>query len=723
MLLSAFDSVIEFLTYIGEILGLGWIAVIGGGLLLFSIIISFLRTQFSIELKTARAVDRLNNYMESNPFINEENLVSFNNMMKRIPKPMRAQWQKYMINRQDVPSTYLSEVNCIEKPLKTSSYKQSVLFVVINAVLISILCFALSLSYLSSTITNTADTLLKSFATPLVVVAISALYVLFLKARRNAVVNDLYFNFSLLQKNLDRAVKSLPEYVDYEILFTRKEITSGIPALQEYLQQRAVYEQEQIEKAKNSEVEHESYNFSKLGTSGAVVMEKAMRECEFYLGNRKRILAEIAEIQTQKDLLEKSYDEKNKASQRKLRDVNETLARLKEKLDATTNMIVGNDIRQQRENEIKKQQNIEKEIAEESNNYHQQIEKFDSQIDSKKQEIEDARKSVEKILNTEFKSFSDKAYFELEAIATGKVGEKVKQLEVEKDELKKALEERDKYIVEKNTLYDEKLGIIDQYSEELVEKESLINEKDSRLSELNGSVSEKDQEILETKKELESRNIELNKRIQELVKKDQQILDLRKNKQKEVYRYFDANGNEFFYDQDGNPYYIDKDGKIVYYENEHQESYEKQIEELLPSSEDKGPQSEEEKKRSLLKESKRLLKLQQKIEAESVRLQKEHEELKEKINQTITSLPAKEKVAKEPKKTKKAQKSVEKVKVEKPAKETVKKQTKASKTKKKDTDEGEGGLENKELKSTVVDLSVFSDELNNALTQVKTEKK
>lgn len=569
MLLDAFSSVVDFIVQVGSYLGLSWIAVAGLSIMLLTFIISFLCTQFSIELRTTRAIEKLNIYLESNPFINDENLVEFNKMMKKIPYPMRVQWQQFMVNRDKKPSEFFSEENCIEKPFKVSSYKNHVGAVRTCLICVSILAFVLSCGALINVgTTNLATVLVESLLLSLALYFVGELYILFLKVRRDSSISDLYYNFANFQKYIDRAVTTLPDYVDYEILFTRKEIVSGIPVLQEYLQQRALYEQEQIKKAKESQVEHEHYDFSALGVNGSLIMERAMRECEYYLGNRKRILAEISELEGSRDMLEKSYDEKNKTNQRKLRDIKETLDRLKDKLDSTTNIIVGNDLRKQRENEIQKQRQLEREVDEDNNKFDADKKKIAEEIAGKKAEIEEFRKTAESALNNEFKAYSDKIYTELKDVAEGQVKEELDGVKAENQKLQSDIEERDRCIVEKNAVYDEKLALLDDYSKKLAEQQETIEDAAQAKSE----AEDKDREIFEVKKELESRNLELEKKNQEIENQKELIKEYKRKKQIEVYRYFDANGNEFYVDENNNPYYLDENGNKVYMTEETAES-------------------------------------------------------------------------------------------------------------------------------------------------------
>ena len=578
MYLEIFISIIETIGAWTEAIGLGWLVVIGLSMVLLTIIVSFICTQFSIELKTYRAVNKINKYLELNPFVTEDNLVEFNKLMKRIPSTMRREWQEFMVSRDKKPSEFFTDQNCIERPFKASSYQSHIIAVRASVICIALLSFLFASAYFVSGTTNTEFNFLNIISslflssTSLIV---GEVYLLFLKARRNSVISDVYYNFSSFQKYIDRATSTLPEYIDYEILFTRKEITAGIPVLQEYLQQRALYEQEQIKKAKESQVVHENYDFSSLGINGSLVMEKAMRVSEQFIGNKNGTRAYIEELEGQRELLEKNYDEKAKAAQRKLRDIQETLDRLKEKLDATTNLIVGNDLRKQRENEIQKQRQIEKESLEDSRKFEEERKKINEQIEAKRAEIEEDRKRAETSLNSEFKSYADKIYAELKAIVDEQNKEHIDELSAEQVKLQQELEERDRIIVEKNTLYDEKCELVEQYEQKFNEQDAIIVEQAQRLDDADGIDNLRNKELFDVKKELESRKLEI-------VKKDELI-----ENQKEYIRALKAKrhttGDEVYADEDGRMFFIDESGnkKFVSKSGEELQEEPQQVEQVL----------------------------------------------------------------------------------------------------------------------------------------------
>ena len=526
---SVFEDIVNFISNTAKVVGFNWIAIIAFSLLLLTIVISFVCTMFSIDSKTSKAVQKINLYLENNPYVNEDNLVEFNKLMKSIPAPMRAQWQQYMIGRNKKPSEYFTDENCIDKPFKASSYASHVMAVKVLVVCISVFAFIFCAGALGDL--RLAQVLLQASLISAMIATLGALYILFLKSRRNSMLYSLYYNFTNLKNYLDRAVTTLPDYVDYEILFTKKEIAGGIPVLQEYLRQRAEYEQQQIEHAKASQVDHEQYDFSQLGVDASIIMEKAMRECEYMIGNKKRILSEIMELQSNLESYERTYDEKFKGTQRKLRDIQESLDRLKEKLQTTTNMIVGNDLRKQRENEIEKQRQIEKESAEDTRKFEASKKEIMEQIAGKRAEIEEFRKNAEAVLTDEFKAYSTKIYEKLKQIADEQVKDELDNAHQNIQSLQEELENKEKVLVEKTAILNEQMDIED-YAKELqdsyeelrvayegVQKD--LNQKEEELEEMQLKMQElqyekqveyeKQAENKELKDELDYNEVELPK--------------------------------------------------------------------------------------------------------------------------------------------------------------------------------------------------------------------
>ena len=538
------------------------VAVITFAILLGLIIYRIIKSRYSTEIKTYKAITKINEYLAKNPFITDDNLVEFNRLMMKAPKTLRFQWQRYIINRDKKPSDFLSEENCISKPIRTNSYKQGLKNFKMSLFL---LCsFSAIFVVASQVIAGTSNdgivpTLILSLTTPVLTFFVGYIYLIFGNILYNAVMTDLFYSFTNFQKAIDRAVINLPEAIDYEIIFTPKEIQNNIPALQEFLEQRALYDEEQLRKAQESEVEHESYNFDELGVDGSLVMQRALKESETYLGNRRRLLAEIDTIQTEKASVTKDFDEENKNYQRNLRDIREEISSLKAKIETVTNEITRSSLRRQQSAEVEKEQNIEKEIEKATNKFNARIEKLNAEIDKKRKEIDESKIVAEKSLTDEFRHFSDKTFKDLKKIADNEVKEKIDNLTNDNNALAHELEEKDKMMAEKLSLYEDKAQNYDSLSAEIQENRLVIDDLKNQISSLNDDLEARNQEIFEVKQELESRK-------REIIKKDETIDNFKKKKAVEVYRYFDANGTEFYFDDNENAYYLDADGNAVYYD-------------------------------------------------------------------------------------------------------------------------------------------------------------
>ncbi|MGN1208439.1 MAG: hypothetical protein ACI4TI_03120 [Christensenellales bacterium] len=565
ILSSVWDIIIN--TFINIFSGIGQtlrdnavVAILTFAILVALIVYRVIRNKFSTEVKVYKAVSKINDYLSKNPFITDDNLVEFNRLMMKAPKSLRFQWQRYIINRDKKPSDFLSEENCITKPVRTNSYKQGLKNFKTSLLL---LCSFSAIFVLASLFTGNIDsvriaTMILSLVTPLLAFFVGYGYIQLGNIMYNAIMSDLFYSFANFQKAIDRAVINLPEAIDYEIIFTPKEIQNNIPALQEFLEQRALYDEEQLRKAQESEVEHETYNFDELGVDGSLVMQRALKESETYLGNRRRLLAEIETIQSEKSSVTKDFDEENKNYQRNLRDIREEISSLKSKIETVTNEITRSSLRRQQAAEVEKEQNIEKEIEKATNKFNARIDKLNAEIDKKRKEIDESKIVAEKSLTDEFKHFSDKTYKDLKAVTQKEVEQKIEELTDNNNDLAHQLEEKDKLMAEKLALYEDKAQGYDNLVGEVEENHFAIDELKNQISNLNQELEDRNQEIFEVRQELESRK-------REILKKDDMIENFKKKKAVEIYRYFDANGREFYFDDNENAYYLDEDGNAVYY--------------------------------------------------------------------------------------------------------------------------------------------------------------
>lgn len=528
------------------------------GILFIITVISYIFAMKSIEAKTGQAISNINKYLKKNPFINDDNLVEFNKLMKKLPKSMRYQWQQYMLSRDSLPSKYLSHENVIEKPFKYSSYKQIIDYVKTISMVFVVLLFALSLvSLKSDLLMPTGELLYQASVSPVLLLIYSSLFTIILKSRRVAITVDIEYKLKDLQVSLDKAMETMPKFVDYEILFSKKEIKMGIPALQSYLEKRAKYEQEQIEKAKLSAVNHDKYNFSNLGLDGSLVMERAMRESEYYLGNRSRLLTEITQLEDEKRARTETHNEDIKGLQRKIRDVKETISRLKSNLDESTNKIDANYIRKQQAEETQKLQALEKEMVVITSRFNKDIDISNKEIKSRTDEVDAQRRFIQSIMSGEFNEYNKKVYEELQGNISEDTQEYKEELEKEKKQLKEELEKHKELLKEKDILYKEKVNVTFSQKELLLENDNTISDQEDKIK-------------------------KLEERVKEL------------RRAKIIQRYFDHKGKEFFIDKYGKKYYMEEDKKVYFDDKDDSD----ESNSITPSKEDEKNKTKKEDKKN-----------------------------------------------------------------------------------------------------------------------------
>ncbi len=408
--------------------------------MLFGIIVSIIAVRMSYEVRLLKCVGGFNKYFRVKPFITEENLIEFNNKMKQVPETVRSNWQQYMLNREEEPSKYINAETCVERPLKTSAIDKTLSNMTVFTILLCVVSVLLiTLGYVSAGTTNFAVIIANALILPVVLLVLYTLYSVIFHSWKNSVQGELFENFHNFQRNVNKAVTTLPFFIDYELLFTRKEIKKNIPILQEYLDKRALLEQQELEKARLSTMETEKFNFDELGINGSLVLERAMKECEMYLTARRRLQTECDQIETEKDNYSKNFDISTKEYQRKIQASRENLESLKAQQEASTNRIESNYIKKQQADEMKKQELIEKENDEATTRYKEEQETLAEEIKKRKEDIEEKRKAIESAMKSEFKNYANVVYKELEGLVKKDIKDKIASLTTENNELKESL--------------------------------------------------------------------------------------------------------------------------------------------------------------------------------------------------------------------------------------------------------------------------------------------
>lgn len=482
-----------FSDLVTSIVDINVIFYIGVGFLLLMSVFFFIRVRTSYEYKLEKASDKLNEWLFRHQNITENNLVEFNNIMKEknTPKILRKYWQQYMLYRDKAPSEYMSTYNCIDKPLKTSSFTSNIKNFTMIYIVTAFVTFFLSMfSFTTSTKVDTLITYItQSMVASVIILFIGVVLTLALRAMQNYNIATLYQTFNVFNRYIDKASTTIPKYVDFEILFTKQEIKDGIPLLGEYLEKRARQEQEELEEAQKNAVSHEEYDFSQSGVDGALVLERAMKESETYINVKQRLLAEIQQFESEISTLTKNYENTSKDYQRKLQASKENMERLRQQQEESTNRIEVNYIRKQQQDEVKKQEQLEKDQEDATNKFNAEVNSLTAEIDDRRTQLENKRLGVQDAMQNEYQTFSNKLHKVIAQDVEKDKTETIQQVINEKDKyaqainyLKKEVDSRDELIKAKDQTIAELATKLQDYLAGRISAETLAQETSEQLA-------------------------------------------------------------------------------------------------------------------------------------------------------------------------------------------------------------------------------------------------
>ena len=558
---DVFQSIISFFESLKSGISLENLLFIFVGLEILTIITFVIIVHNVYELRLVRAIDKINMYLYEVKTINESNLVEFNNLMKRVPKTLRYHWQQYMLNRDKNPSFYMSVENCIDRPLKSSSFKTNIKIVKILGFVYAGLSFLFACGWASSLGPVNSDLFITIFAIPIIVILINYIFVIGLNIRMSSNASELYQTFHIFNRFIDKAVVTMPEFVDFEVLFTENEIRRGIPVLNEYIEKRQRQEEEELKKERENAIQHEAYEFKVAGDKGELVLERAMKEAETFVGMRNRVDLEIESLEKEIENLKRNFESITKEYQKKLQASKENSERLREQQEATTNRIESNYIKKQQSDEFKKQQQIENDQESAKLKFNQELNKLSAIIEEKKIEIEEGKVYLEKAMLAEYNTFANKIYNEIRNDVNKKFKEEKNQLIASRDQAVKDLEE----VVEKADLLEKQNKILVGRSDE---REAYIKaEIGKEKRELEKLLKQKDEIINERDKQIklltDNYKFEKNdKKKEEAFEKYDEFggyYDSEGNYRYKNGTYYDANGN--FHDEKENVY--DREGNLI----------------------------------------------------------------------------------------------------------------------------------------------------------------
>lgn len=439
-LLNSADSAIRtFFSQLTETLGFaGYLALFVGVEVLF-VLLFVLKSVFSYEKRLKNSFKNLNNWLFENKQINENNITEFNRLIKKGPKRLVYYWQQYILYREGAPSKYLTEENLIEKPLKTSSYASNIknltVLTVVWGVIAAIFGLA-SQTNLTLSLQNVAVGLIFSA----LVAVVGAIAIIILRARRVVNLDDIYHLYHYFARFTDNACAELTPFIDFDLLFTPKEIEKGNVHLREYYEARARKAKEEFERAAKTDDQATKYNFEEVGVDGSLLLNRAMTESEKFLNKKRETVDKIARIDSQKDALRRNYETVQMDLQRKIQATKENIAKLIEQQAATSSRVEVGLLRTQQEKEVAKQASLQKDYDKEEARYNTAKQELEEEIERLSALINDGQDEAIKGMKSEYQSFFAKVMKSAYNIAE-------KQIKSEKDALKKEADKTEEELI------------------------------------------------------------------------------------------------------------------------------------------------------------------------------------------------------------------------------------------------------------------------------------
>ncbi|MDD4351105.1 MAG: hypothetical protein PHP83_02865, partial [Clostridia bacterium] len=274
-----------------------------------------------------------------------------------------------------------------------------------------------------------------------------------------------------------------------EVLFTKKEIKQGIPILFEYFEKRSILEQQEMERARQRQIEHDKYKFDRSGIESALVLERSVHETEIFLANRSRLMQEIEQINAEINNIEGNFKEKNKDYQRKMQASKENIERLKAQLEQSASNIEANYIKKQQADELNRQLQLEKDFDTIVLTRKKDVNALQVEIEKREKEIDKAREALEITMESEFESYTRKVYDKVENVLKEQQPE-LSQVDNKKvEDLEAELKEKNRQIEILTNSTDSAQKIVD-LSHQKILLENMIIEKNKQLKELKGEVPE-----------------------------------------------------------------------------------------------------------------------------------------------------------------------------------------------------------------------------------------
>ena len=429
---------------------------------------------FTYEKKLMKSVRSLNTFLKKNPYVNDENLVTLNNKMKTSTKTLRHSWQEYVLNRDKLPSEYMNTDTVIDQPSKSSGFKTSIKICrnlyILGAVIIALLTFSRVLANYDASQLNQIDTytfiiqsLFDVFLLPSLLLVVGYVVVVILESSYSAFTKELFYEYREFQSYINRACTTMPPYIDYEMLFTQKEIKEGISVLQEYLDKKAIQDQKEKEEAELNKQNYEKFDFDALGVEGSILLERAMTESEKYFNLKRNLIERRTSKEQEIANYSKNFDDVTKDFERKAQTIRESMNQITEQLNATSVKIEANYLKKRYDEEQQKLQQLEKDHQLSEARFKKQQAELQEELNAIDEEINSRKNKLEAIMLSEGKSYSNKIYGILNDIVNKQNEPKMKEMEQQRE------------VMQSN---------IDNMKEKLSSYEVAINSKEQHIKDL-----------------------------------------------------------------------------------------------------------------------------------------------------------------------------------------------------------------------------------------------
>ena len=377
--------------------------------------------------------------------------------------------------------------------------------------------------------------------------------------RYNSYNAKLYNIFGVFVRNLNRAVATLPDSIDFEVLFTKQEIEEGIPILREYLEKENLEKQRLLEQSKYAAIAHSPYNFEDLGVDGEQLISRAVDESESFLMKKIGLQNEIQDFEKKLAQAQANMDEIEREANRKLQTIKENLERLDKAISETTNRVEINYNKRQIKDEMEKRAAIEKDLKSLLAKEQVTINECNAEILKRKDMIEKDKDSVEVALKSEYNTFAVKVYDTLSEKINEENAEVAKDyqsqivdLKAKMQNLAREIEAKDALIAERDLFINTLQGNVNYGGENL----------DGNNQELNGVAPTEETQVTAEQNYMTNENVQ---------QQQQQVYYDENGNAIDYSQYYDENGNlvdySQFYDQNGNlidySQYYDENGNYI----------------------------------------------------------------------------------------------------------------------------------------------------------------